>query len=781
LLLPFVLLVALILAIGASAGPVGTAAGFEDDDGNLVDDAAAGIDWNSFDPISYSIGTAPFRQATKTDLGWQLLALEDAQAVTDDSGFAGGTKQDDDCASVISAKAPNKDDLKRAYVASSTGANGHVFLMLAWVRIPQNSTSASAHIGFEFNKATSGACPAASDGLVKRSAGDVLIVYDFEGGSNPPVITLRRWVLSGACDVSSNSAPCWGPAATLAAGTAEAAVNFASTAVDALAPPTPPATTSVDETLGLVEFGEAGIDLTNAEVFTPGACNSFGKVYAVSRSSGSSGTAQMKDLVGPGNFTIANCSATLTTSPSPGAGGAVTPGTQVTDTAVAQGVNVAGTPPTPTGNVTFFLCGPTATESTDLCTTGGTQVGTAKALADSSPPPGEASAVSDAVNTAQNPLLPGRYCFRAEWPGDSNYAGPFSDAGTGNSECFIVAKLVSTTATTSSPTGGDVAPGTSVTDTATVSGSGPTPTGTVDFFLCQPSEVTAAGCPTGSGTKIGDTKTLSNGSATSDATTNTTAIGKYCWRAEYSGDGIYLASSHTDDTTECFTTTRRASTTATTSNPTGAVAVGASVTDTATVSGSGPTPTGTVDFFLCQPSEVTPGGCEGTAGTKIGATKTLSDGSATSDATTNTNTVGKYCWRAEYSGNGFYLPSSHTDDTTECFTVGDTTTSSSNQSWVPNDTGTVAATGGTPLNGTLTITLHESSDCTGDAVAGQTYTKTLTNATTAADRTLTTTNSTYIVTGNGSHTVSWKIVFTPTGSFVTGSTHCETSTVTITD
>jgi hypothetical protein len=29
--------------------------------------------------------------------------------------------------------------------------------------------------------------------------------------------------------------------------------------------------------------------------------------------------------------------------------------------------------------------------------------------------------------------------------------------------------------------------------------------------------------------------------------------------------------------------------------------------------------------------------------------------------------------------------------------------------------------------------------------------------------------------------VSWKIVFTPTGSFVTGSTHCETSTVTITD
>ena len=47
--------VALILVTTsiALAGPVGAAEGFEDDDGNLIDNPDAGIDWNSFDPISW--------------------------------------------------------------------------------------------------------------------------------------------------------------------------------------------------------------------------------------------------------------------------------------------------------------------------------------------------------------------------------------------------------------------------------------------------------------------------------------------------------------------------------------------------------------------------------------------------------------------------------------------------------------------------------------------------------------------------------------------------------
>jgi hypothetical protein len=303
----------LLIVSLASAGTVGIASGFEDDDANLADNSGtginAGIDWNSFADVAWAPhpATVPTRQADKVLSGWTFKGIEDWQATTADSGFAGGTKQDDDCPTVISAKAPNKDDLKRIYISSKTGSNGHTYLNLAWVRIPQNTTSPSAHVGFEFNKGNNGGC--ATGGLVKRSAGDLLIVYDFEGGGTP-VLTLRKWVTSGACEVSSDAAPCWGVAQNLtASGYAEAAVNTGSTALDELTPPALSSSTgtSVDSTLGLSEFGEAGIDLTDAGVFTSGTCNSFGKAYGVSRSSGSSGTAQMKDLVGPANFNLSNC------------------------------------------------------------------------------------------------------------------------------------------------------------------------------------------------------------------------------------------------------------------------------------------------------------------------------------------------------------------------------------------------------------------------------------------------------------------------------------------
>jgi hypothetical protein len=142
----------------------------------------------------------------------------------------------------------------------------------------------------------------------------MLIVYDFEGGTVDPSIKLARWTTDPAddCDVASHSAPCWGVATVLAAGVAEAAVNVGQTVTDEIGPITP-------EDLNDSEFGEAGIDLTEAGVFTPGTCESFGTAFGVSRSSGNSGTAQMKDLVGPADFTLANCGTVIirkVTSPS---------------------------------------------------------------------------------------------------------------------------------------------------------------------------------------------------------------------------------------------------------------------------------------------------------------------------------------------------------------------------------------------------------------------------------------------------------------------------------
>ena len=290
-----------VVASVAFAGPVGTASGFEDDDGNLVDDAnAIPTDWNDFSAGNWT-GVAPNRVSSFVAEGWTFTGLEDAQATTSDSAFAGGTKQDNNCPTVGTGKAPNKDDVKRVYLSTKT-VSGNVYLNLAWVRIPQNTTSPSAHIGFEFNQGTI-AC--ASGGLVNRVAGDMLIVYDFEGGTTDiPTITLRRWITAGACEVGSSTAPCWGPAVNLTQlGFAEAKVNTTATAQDTVGPTT--------ETLGISEFGEAGINLTGAGVFQPGVCAAFGKAYAVSRSSGNSGTAQMKDLVGPANFTLANCATVI--------------------------------------------------------------------------------------------------------------------------------------------------------------------------------------------------------------------------------------------------------------------------------------------------------------------------------------------------------------------------------------------------------------------------------------------------------------------------------------
>ena len=110
---------------------------------------------------------------------------------------------------------------------------------------------------------------------------------------------------------------------------------------------------------------------------------------------------------------------------------------------------------------------------------------------------------------------------------------------------------------TSAPTGVIVAPGAAATDTVTASngGAGLPPTGSITFFLCAPAQVTGAGCP-GGGTQVGGAKVLVAGAATSDSTTSTTTVGKYCWRTVYAPDpastGIYAPATHTNATTECF-------------------------------------------------------------------------------------------------------------------------------------------------------------------------------------------------------------------------------------
>ncbi len=307
-----VLLITLALllatAIAASAGTVSNDANFEGDDGNL--DNQGNTDWNDFAPVDWA-GTAPYQTGTSTADGWALRALSDAAETNSDTGFAGGTKQDNFCAKTKGAKAPNKDDLERVYVAGKT-IGTDVFVALSWARIPQNSTSASAHVAFEFNQG-SAPCPGGST-LVEREPGDVLVVYDFEGGSVEPTLKLSRWLeasdpkwntlaceISGGLPVGDGADGCWGDTLDItAAGFAEAEVNTTAPVTSQL----PPGGAEVQD---IGEFGEAIINMTDAGVFPAGECTALGNVFAVSRSSGNSGQAQMKDLVGPGDVNLSNC------------------------------------------------------------------------------------------------------------------------------------------------------------------------------------------------------------------------------------------------------------------------------------------------------------------------------------------------------------------------------------------------------------------------------------------------------------------------------------------
>ncbi len=247
----------------------------------------------------------------------------------------------------------------------------------------------------------------------------------------------------------------------------------------------------------------------------------------------------------------------------------------------------------------------------------------------------------------------------------------------------------------------------------------------------------------------------------------------------------------TNGTNECFTV-RTIPTTTTTTPSVVTTTFGSTVTDNAvvaaTVSGDG-VPTGTVDFFVCNPTQTSGGACPDPLGSPVSSTTTLTDlgtspPSASADSSAVTvNMTGTWCFRAVYTpggANGANYTGSFDASPGECFTVTDTTGSTSAQDWLPNDTTTVTAAHGAPLNGTLSAQLYTGDNCgatSGSAVSGQLYHTTLTNATSLADRTLTTSNSTFTVSASSS--VSWLVSFTSTDSNVAGSSHCESTTLNI--
>jgi hypothetical protein len=237
-------------------------------------------------------------------------------------------------------------------------------------------------------------------------------------------------------------------------------------------------------------------------------------------------------------FTVTSASSTTKTTPS---SSSIVLGNSITDKANVSGIG--GSFPAPSGEVTFYVCGPSASS----CTSGGTQVGAVKTLSGGT-----------ASSDSYTPTQAGSYCFRAEYGGDGNYGGSKDGSAT---ECFTVTSASSTTKTT--PSSSSIVLGNSITDTAVVTEGGlfsgigggfPAPSGEVTFYVCGPG---VTECATG-GTQVGAVKTLSGGAAESDPFSPTQA-GSYCFRAEYAGDGNYEGSKD-GSATECFTVTKLDST-----------------------------------------------------------------------------------------------------------------------------------------------------------------------------------------------------------------------------
>jgi len=251
---------------------------------------------------------------------------------------------------------------------------------------------------------------------------------------------------------------------------------------------------------------------------------------------------------------------------------------------------VSGTGGTPTGSVTFTDTTTSQTLST-VTLTGG----------------------QAAVTTSG--LTVGTHVIQANYSGDSS----FSPNSTTLSQ--LVIKVNSTTTLTSSANPSTF--GQSVTFTATVSGAGGTPTGNVTFTDVTNSQTLG-------------TITLGGGQAA--LTISTLAGGSHIIQASYSGDNNFGGSS-----ANLVQTVNKISATIKLTSSANPSVFGQTVTFTATVSGSGGTPTGSVTFTDLSTAQ------------GLG-TFTLTGGQAT--VTTSTLGVGTNVILAAYSGDSNFSGSS---------------------------------------------------------------------------------------------------------------------------
>jgi hypothetical protein len=596
-------------------------------------------------------------------------------------------------------------------------------------------------VGVNIAATSSGAVPCIESATETDQKGDILIVSAFTSGGKQPNIQAYVWMgigainpKSGLCVTSACSVLKIFDSATpgcspLIQGDVGCAVTnqpvlytscpgppadpASCTVGNTIPTPSPWAFKDVDGTTNAFEAGdyfEAGLDLTALGL--GGECTS---TFTMNTRSSQSVNASLQDLaVGQ----VGSCTSGTTTTPKISTDGGANytnvpsggvtiptaasgnPAIKVKDHAdiTVQGISTFG------GTVKFSLCGPLALTSTSNCATGGVVITSAASVTGSG---GSASVDSDSATLTSV----GRYCWRAEYTGDSAKGVPGSSDPPGptgtdpNSECFQinpVTPTLPTTASCSPLTNNKCIIGATLSDTAALSGT--------------------ANAPGTNG--IGGAETIAPGSI--NASNAAAAGGSITWH-------VYGPNSCTTVAAFGATGTSRAVTGDNTYPKTGQSAV--SFVPTA---------------------------------------------------------IGDYVFTASYSGsspNTNSLAESACPETatpkTETITVIGTASTASKQRWLPNDR--VVLTGDTNLNGDLYVTLYKDADCgasTGEGAADIVYGPehfTVTNA--ASGSAYNTTNSlVYVGTkpdgtpGLPAGSYSWLTHYVDT-TLSSPADRCETSTV----
>ena len=569
------------------------------------------------------------------------------------------------------ANVNSKIDIMNAYSAAYTDpATGHDILYFA---LERNANTGDGNVGFWFLQDGTVGCESQGGSVPftgNHQTNDLLIVSAFTNGGAVSTIDVYRWV--GGANGSLNPNPIAHGVDCKTTGGGDTACATVNTGTIS----TPWVTSNkqdgvVNHSLRISEFFEGGLDLTAAGI--TGAC--FNTFMGVTRSSQSLTATLFDYALGQ----LGECTSTTVTDPVESDGttplptppaGVQIPGDpndakiDVKDSAV---ITVNGSD-TFSGSLTFHLCGPTAADSTALCTSGGVAIGSAQTITAN----GTYTSATATVTSA------GRYCWRADF--DAVFPVPDS-SDSAASECFIVTPRTPSLVTDAGAVGSDDPPvdfGQAVTDTAVLGNTahqpgtgGPTgsngsinPTslggdadGVITFSLYKDAACTTLA--TGTGTNP-QTVTVSGNGTYGPVSFTPDAPGTYHWVAEYDGDlpNTTAASDTACDDADEDVVVRQIPTEIATSQ---SIIPNDSATVTSSVAGNNLPAGGTVKFRLFGSAGGNDGlaNCladDGTAtSTGLRYSQTVTTGAAahsqdaaTTNTTTSVSASDVYYWRVTY-------------------------------------------------------------------------------------------------------------------------------------